>query len=160
VEIIRLNEKEVDLFGPPMDEMLKPKKKPNPMVKAKSRTTIGPSVVVELTEHTFMRSQRGAPLLIYQEHVYRCERVREGRSYWLCIHYKHSHCTGRVILQGNNVVKESAHNHPLSTKCMENHQLEYKSLDNLKEATEWLLNFTPKSKGSAVSVHFDVLCGK
>lgn len=36
----------------------------------------------------FIRSQRGAPLIIRMDYVYRCERKIGPRSYWLCIRYK------------------------------------------------------------------------
>ncbi|XP_055616853.1 modifier of mdg4-like isoform X20 [Toxorhynchites rutilus septentrionalis] len=60
---------------------------------------------------TFIRSQRGAPLLTLDSFIYRCERVRKTRSYWLCIRYKSSKCNGRVICQGNSVIKRTTHCH-------------------------------------------------
>ncbi|XP_052567448.1 FLYWCH-type zinc finger-containing protein 1-like, partial [Culex pipiens pallens] len=60
----------------------------------------------------FIRSQRGAPLLTLENFIYRCERVRKTRSYWLCIRYKSSKCNGRVICQGNTVIKRTSHCHP------------------------------------------------
>nr|XP_029723711.1 modifier of mdg4-like isoform X22 [Aedes albopictus] len=60
---------------------------------------------------TFIRSQRGAPLLALDNFIYRCERVRKTRSYWLCIRYKSSKCNGRVICQGNKILKVTHHCH-------------------------------------------------
>jgi hypothetical protein len=132
------------------------KKKYGVVINKMIETPTG-TICVELTEHTFIRSQRGAPLLLYQEHVYRCERVRDGRSYWLCIHYKHTKCNGRLILQGNNLVKENPHNHPISDKRIEKFRIERKSLGNLKEATEWLLNFKPNFKPKSLKKEKDPL---
>ncbi|XP_050084771.1 modifier of mdg4-like isoform X10 [Anopheles aquasalis] len=62
--------------------------------------------------HLCIRSQRGAPLLMRDGFIYRCERQREIRTYWLCIRYKKVHCTGRLICDGNEVLKETIHCHP------------------------------------------------
>uniref|UniRef100_A0A182S6H5 BEN domain-containing protein n=1 Tax=Anopheles maculatus TaxID=74869 RepID=A0A182S6H5_9DIPT len=62
--------------------------------------------------HTFIRSQRGLPLLAKNNFIYRCERTRNHRSYWLCIRYKTHKCKGRLICQKNAVLKETKHCHP------------------------------------------------
>ncbi|XP_035777038.1 modifier of mdg4-like isoform X20 [Anopheles albimanus] len=62
--------------------------------------------------HLCIRSQRGAPLLMRDGFIYRCERQREIRTYWLCIRYKTLHCKGRLICDGNEVLKETIHCHP------------------------------------------------
>lgn len=59
----------------------------------------------------FIRSQRGAPFLIESGHVYRCERHNEQRTYWLCTKYKTVKCGGRLICQGNDIVKYTPHTH-------------------------------------------------
>ncbi|KFB53271.1 AGAP003439-PN-like protein [Anopheles sinensis] len=59
----------------------------------------------------FIRSQRGAPLLVKDNFIYRCERTRGNRSYWLCVRYKSYKCTGRIICQGNAVMKQTGHTH-------------------------------------------------
>lgn len=59
----------------------------------------------------FVRSQRGAPFLVESGHVYRCERHNEQRTYWLCTKYKTVKCGGRLICQGNDIVKYTPHTH-------------------------------------------------
>lgn len=59
----------------------------------------------------FIRSQRGAPFLIESGYVYRCERHNEQRTYWLCTKYKTVKCGGRLICQGNDIVKYTPHTH-------------------------------------------------
>ncbi|XP_058130350.1 modifier of mdg4-like isoform X11 [Anopheles coustani] len=61
----------------------------------------------------FIRSQRGAPLLVKDSFIYRCERTRGNRSYWLCVRYKSHKCTGRIICQGNAVLKQTGHTHQI-----------------------------------------------
>uniref|UniRef100_A0A182PMZ3 BTB domain-containing protein n=1 Tax=Anopheles epiroticus TaxID=199890 RepID=A0A182PMZ3_9DIPT len=55
--------------------------------------------------------QRGLPLLVKNNFIYRCERTRNLRSYWLCIRYKTHKCNGRIICQSNAVLKETDHCH-------------------------------------------------
>lgn len=59
----------------------------------------------------FLKSQRGAPLLICSGFVHRCERKIRDKTYWLCIRYKGIRCTARLILRGNEVIKQTPHNH-------------------------------------------------
>lgn len=77
---------------------------------------------------SFIRSQRGAPLLTQHGFVYRCERHSGERSYWLCIRYKNLHCGGRLICQGNDVVKFTDHNHGQDWTRIDRTVIEYKSL--------------------------------
>lgn len=58
-----------------------------------------------------IRSQRGGPLLILTGYIHRCERKKFERTYWLCIGYKHFKCTGRIICDGNDIIKYTKHNH-------------------------------------------------
>lgn len=60
---------------------------------------------------SFIRSQRGAPLLVRDGFIYRCERNLSSRTYWLCTGYKRHKCNGRIICQGNEIVKSSYHIH-------------------------------------------------
>lgn len=76
----------------------------------------------------FIRSQRGAPLLTQHGYVYRCERHTGERSYWLCIRYKTMRCGGRLICQGNDVVKFTNHNHSQDWSRIDRTVIEYKSL--------------------------------
>lgn len=77
---------------------------------------------------SFIRSQRGAPLLTQHGYVYRCERHTGERSYWLCIRYKTLRCGGRLICQGNDVVKFTDHNHAQDWSRIDRTVIEYKSL--------------------------------
>lgn len=87
---------------------------------------------------TFIRSQRGAPLIIHSEFVYRCERKIAQRTYWLCIRYKSHKCNGRLILTGNAIHKESHHNHPIDERANDTQKhFEYKNLED-EDVEEWI----------------------
>ncbi|XP_021693990.1 modifier of mdg4 isoform X29 [Aedes aegypti] len=85
---------------------------------------------------TFIRSQRGAPLLTLDSFIYRCERVRKTRSYWLCIRYKSSKCNGRVICQGNKILKLTHHCHPNDLQRISSSILEETDLSSIN-LEEW-----------------------
>ncbi|XP_055594811.1 modifier of mdg4-like isoform X23 [Uranotaenia lowii] len=85
---------------------------------------------------TFIRSQRGAPLLALGNFIYRCERVRKTRSYWLCIRYKSSKCNGRVICQGNTVIKNTTHCHANDERRISTSILEQTDLNEI-DLDEW-----------------------
>uniref|UniRef100_A0A1Q3EZZ7 Putative modifier of mdg4 n=1 Tax=Culex tarsalis TaxID=7177 RepID=A0A1Q3EZZ7_CULTA len=84
----------------------------------------------------FIRSQRGAPLLTLDNFIYRCERVRKTRSYWLCIRYKSAKCNGRVICQGNTVIKRTAHCHPDDQRRIGSSIIEHTDLAGI-DLHEW-----------------------
>ncbi|XP_065073212.1 modifier of mdg4-like isoform X17 [Ochlerotatus camptorhynchus] len=84
----------------------------------------------------FIRSQRGAPLLTLDNFVYRCERVRKTRSYWLCIRYKSSKCNGRVICQGNKIIKRTHHCHANDQRRISSSILEQTDLSSIN-LEEW-----------------------
>lgn len=88
---------------------------------------------------SFVRSQRGAPLLIHSGFVYRCERKVANRTYWLCMQYKQQYkCNARIILEGNTLNKATEHNHPLDNRSnCEN--LEYKNLED-DDIDKWMKN--------------------
>lgn len=90
---------------------------------------------------SFIRSQRGAPLLTRLGYVYRCERHTGSRSYWLCIRYKNFKCGGRIICDGNTVVKEKAHNHHQDWQRIGKSQIEYKSLTDHHDMELFLNSF-------------------
>lgn len=79
----------------------------------------------------FIRSQRGAPLLVNAGFVYRCERKSATRTYWLCVGYKRFKCNARIICEGNRHVKRTTHySHMAETDRLEKaSQLEYHRLD-------------------------------
>ncbi|XP_055595644.1 modifier of mdg4-like isoform X23 [Uranotaenia lowii] len=85
---------------------------------------------------TFIRSQRGAPLLTLGNFIYRCERVRKTRSYWLCIRYKSSKCNGRVICQGNTIIKNTSHCHANDERRISTSILEQTDLNEI-DLDEW-----------------------
>lgn len=90
---------------------------------------------------SFIRSQRGAPLLSRMGFVYRCERNIGIRSYWLCIRYKNFKCGGRIICNGNDVTKETSHNHHEDWQRIQKSQVEYKSLANAQELDDFVKSF-------------------
>jgi len=98
------------------------------------------------TTWTFIRSQRGAPLLVNDGFVYRCERKIGRKSYWLCLSYKKGQhkCNARLILLGNSVTKETGHTHAADKRAKEG-QIESKSLDD-DDVEVWLKNVTSSSK--------------
>lgn len=85
------------------------------------------TVAYEKEMWTFIRSQRGAPLLVYDGFLYRNERRINKKTYWLCIRYKSSRCNGRMILNGNTIVKETEHTHATDNRSNDVN-LELKSL--------------------------------
>lgn len=91
---------------------------------------------------SFIRSQRGAPLLTRSGFVYRCERHTGERSYWLCIRYKTIRCGGRLICQGNDIVKFTMHNHEQDWTRIDRSVEEYKSLAS-PEIDAFLNSFKP-----------------
>lgn len=74
---------------------------------------------------SFMRSQRGAPFLVQAGFIYRCERHNGQRTYWLCTKYKTVKCNGRLICQGNDIVKATSHNHERNLTHMDRTVIEY-----------------------------------
>lgn len=74
---------------------------------------------------SFMRSQRGAPFLVQSGFIYRCERHNGQRTYWLCTKYKTVKCNGRLICQGNDIVKATKHNHERDLSRMDRTVIEY-----------------------------------
>lgn len=92
---------------------------------------------------SFLRSQRGAPLILHSGFVYRCERQINRRTYWLCIRYKGHKCNARLILSGNNVNKATDHNHAPDERANESN-VELKSLED-DDMPEWI-RVNPKLK--------------
>lgn len=85
---------------------------------------------------TFIRSQRGAPLIMHSGFVYRCERKINSRTYWLCIRYKGHKCNARLILNGNAINKATDHNHSIDERANESN-VELKNLDD-SDVAEWI----------------------
>lgn len=83
-----------------------------------------------------MKSQRGAPLIVCQGFVYRCERKISNKTYWLCIRYKGHKCKARLILRGNEVVKQTSHNHKSDHRASKS-DLVMKDLDD-PDVDEWI----------------------
>lgn len=77
---------------------------------------------------SFIRSQRGAPFLVQSGHVYRCERHSGQRTYWLCTQYKTVKCGGRLICQGNDIVKFTPHNHERDASRVDRSVIEYRNM--------------------------------
>lgn len=87
---------------------------------------------------SFIRSQRGAPFLVQSGFVYRCERFSGQRTYWLCTQYKTVKCGGRLICQGNDIVKFKPHNHDRDNSRLDRSVIEYK--DMASPSTDEFLN--------------------
>lgn len=95
---------------------------------------------------SFLRSQRAAPLILHSGFVYRCERQINKRTYWLCIRYKGHRCNGRLILNGNSILKATEHNHILDDRARETN-VELKSLED-DDVSEWIKGNDPtRAKG-------------
>ncbi|XP_040156879.1 modifier of mdg4-like isoform X8 [Anopheles arabiensis] len=98
--------------------------------------------------HLFIRSQRGLPLLVKNKFIYRCERTRNHRSYWLCTRYKTHKCTGRIICQNNTVLKETEHCHMDDSRRL--HHSELKLVDMSQIDIEcWVKSVPPRFSSSA-----------
>lgn len=91
----------------------------------------------------FMKSQRGAPLIVYNGFVYRCERKISNKTYWLCIRYKGQKCKARLILRGNEIIKQTNHNHKVDNPSS-NFDLEMKNLEDC-DVDEWIKGTSFKS---------------
>lgn len=92
---------------------------------------------------SFMRSQRGAPLILHSGFVYRCERQISSRTYWLCIRYKGHKCNARLILSGNNVAKATSHNHAPDERANEAN-VELKNLED-SDVPQWIKGLVKKN---------------
>lgn len=84
----------------------------------------------------FIRSQRGAPLIVRMNYVYRCERRIGPKTYWLCIRYKGHKCNARLILTGNKMCKETEHNHESDHRSSEE-EYDFKNLED-DDIDEWM----------------------
>ena len=85
-----------------------------------------------------LRSQRGGPLLVVDNFLYRCERAINNRSYWLCIRYKSVKCNARIICDGNDIIKQTNHIHGTESDRIEKSKhLEYKNFANC-DLKKWL----------------------
>lgn len=107
-------------------------------IQQPTKTETPPQIYIKIQKPTdkaeslkFIRSQRGAPLLVYDGFIYRCERMTPCRSYWLCIGYKRHKCNGRIICQGNEVVKCTFHIHNQEWQRVQKSVIEYKNLDGV-----------------------------
>lgn len=90
----------------------------------------------------FLKSQRGAPLLVCSGFVHRCERRIRDKTYWLCIRYKGHNCRARLILRGNEVIKQTAHNHKIDHRCAKG-DLFMKNLED-QDIAEWIKGAMPQ----------------
>lgn len=85
----------------------------------------------------FIRSQRRAPLIIHEGFVYRCERKIDRKTYWLCIRYKGQKCRARLIIDGNVLVKHTAHQHEVDSRSESTNVIEHKNLED-DDIEEWI----------------------
>lgn len=89
------------------------------------------------TKWKYISSQRGAPLLIHSDYLYRCERKINKRLYWLCTNYKKTKCNARIILDGNVLCKATDHNHVADKRAKDVSKIRYKDLED-DDVDEWL----------------------
>lgn len=82
----------------------------------------------------FIRSQRGAAMLVQNGYIYRCQQYTNPRSYWICINHDKSDlsqkCLARIVYKSNVLVKSSSHTHPPHWKRLQNHSYEFKNLND------------------------------
>lgn len=102
-----------------------------------TQTLFATDFVQQSEQLEFIRSQRGAPLMVHQGFIYRCERVIGVKSYWLCVSYKRMKCTARLIYEGNQLLKTTMHVHEADWKRVQNSTIEMKSLED-SDMAEWL----------------------
>ena len=100
----------------------------------------------------FLPSQRGAPLLIHSNYLYRCERKINNRLYWLCINYKKSKCNARVILEGNVLCKSTEHNHLADSRSNDVSKIRSKNLED-DDVDEWLKSNAWNSNSSFSKIY-------
>ncbi|XP_052888937.1 modifier of mdg4-like isoform X14 [Anopheles moucheti] len=110
------------------------------------RTKLASTVPIDKPQgHMFIRSQRGLPLLAKDNFIYRCERARKHRSYWLCIRYKTIQCKGRLICQNNTVLKETEHCHPDDRRRLNQSEKKFVDLSQIS-IDDWVKSACPISK--------------
>ena len=63
-------------------------------------------------EIKFSKSQKNKPIIIYQNHIYHCEKTHHLTSYWSCENKKKG-CEARIKLFDNefNSLNQKEHNH-------------------------------------------------
>lgn len=65
---------------------------------------------------TFMKSQRGKDKIVFEGYIYKLDRERGAKSYWLC-HLPD--CTGRIIKDSDDIKTTKPHNHSPDSASIE-----------------------------------------
>lgn len=82
----------------------------------------------------FIRSQRGAAMLVQNGYIYRCQQFSNPRSYWICINHdkssQHEKCLARIVYKYNELVRSSSHTHGPHWKRLQNQSFEFKNLED------------------------------
>uniref|UniRef100_A0A182HJU4 BEN domain-containing protein n=1 Tax=Anopheles arabiensis TaxID=7173 RepID=A0A182HJU4_ANOAR len=124
-----------------------------PMIPSVTTAVLSPAItdLIKMEDYdlpTVELYQRGLPLLVKNKFIYRCERTRNHRSYWLCTRYKTHKCTGRIICQNNTVLKETEHCHMDDSRRL--HHSELKLVDMSQIDIEcWVKSVPPRFSSSA-----------
>lgn len=96
----------------------------------------------------FIRSQRGAAMLVQNGYIYRCQQYSNPRSYWICINHDKTHssekCLSRLVYKSNELIRSSMHTHSPHWKRLQNQTFEYKNLND--DDIEMFLKGRLKSK--------------
>lgn len=94
-------------------------------------------------EWTFVRNSRGSPSLYHFGHIYRCDNLNKNRNKakkslgWRCMVDQKMNCKARLSFVGNRLMKETPHNHEPILDLNDDHEIEYKSLED-DDIVEWL----------------------
>lgn len=78
-----------------------------------------------------VKSQRGNDLGVHEGFIYKKEKVRGDKIYWVCCKYDRERCIGRCVTnsKGENIVSTQQHNHTVNPSELEKR----KRLGKLKE---------------------------
>uniref|UniRef100_A0A6P7GX96 Uncharacterized protein LOC114343419 n=1 Tax=Diabrotica virgifera virgifera TaxID=50390 RepID=A0A6P7GX96_DIAVI len=68
---------------------------------------------------TYVKSQKGANMLVYNGYIHRKEKTIDQKTIWKCAQYNKHKCTGRVHTVGDEVVKSTSHNHVADASILE-----------------------------------------
>lgn len=80
-----------------------------PTVTSRKKKTSAIKLMESTEPLTFLRSQRGRPILVYNNYRHRKERELSGnKEYWRCMLDK---CKGRLVICNGYIVKYKQHTH-------------------------------------------------
>lgn len=68
---------------------------------------------------TYVKSQKGANMLVYNGFIHRKKKAIGEKTIWKCAQYSKYKCTGRVHTLGDEAVKSTSHNHVADASILE-----------------------------------------